>query len=170
MKTRPKDERGVALILALGLLIIIAVVAVVVVLTNIMERGLTTAERQQKVAFDGMQTLMEEAIAQLNPKADMDSGGAYVGLVDTLPYPSGLGAFQIIAWNGLATDSLPRRVPVPVVEFPTTGGMHQVGEPIYMRYNQMHSTARVYRANTTNWVAQKEAQVVMDVGPYGWTY
>lgn len=161
------DERGVALILALGLLIIIAVVAVIVVLNSVMERGLTTAERQQKIAFDGMQTLMEGAIAQLNPKVDADSGGFYMGLVDTLPYPGGFGAFQIYAWNGLASDSLPRRVAVPMAAFPNADAMHQVGEPLYMRYNEMHATARVYRANTTDWVAQKEAQVVMDVGPYG---
>ena len=163
------SERGVALILTLGLLVIIAVVAVIVVLNSTMERGLTAAERQQKVAFDGMQTLMEDAIAQLNPRADADSGSWYHGWGDTLPYPGG-GAFQIIAWNGFSTDSLPQRVHVPMVEFPFTGGMYQVGEPVYMRYNEMHATARVYRANTTDWVAQKEAQIVMDVGPYGWTY
>ena len=162
------DERGVALILALGLLIIIAVVAVIVVLTSSMERGLTTAERQQKIAFDGMQTLMEETIAQLNPNVDV-VGGAYAGLVDTVPYPGGSG-FQIIAWNGFAADSLPQQVQVPMTAFPMAEAMHQVGEPLYMRYNEMHATARVYRANTTAWVAQKEAQIVIDVGPYGWTY
>jgi hypothetical protein len=170
VKIKPTNERGVALILALGLLVIIAAVAVIVVLNSIVERGLTSAERQQKIAFDGMQTLMEEAIAQLSPKSDADSGMAYVGLVDTLPYPGGAGAFRIIAWNGFAIDTLPRKVRVPMAEFPATGGMHQVGEPIYMRYDNMHATARVYRATSMDWVAQKEAQVVMDVGPYGWTY
>ena len=118
-------ERGVALILALGLLVVIAAVALIVAVTSIMERGLTASERQQKVAFDSMQRVMEKAISQFNPRIDI-TGTGYPGLADTMAWG---GNFQVISWLGTHDDSLIQKNPIHPLDFPR--GMHQVGEAIY---------------------------------------
>lgn len=156
-------ERGVALILALGLLVVIAAVALIVAVTSIMERGLTASERQQKVAFDSMQRVMEKAISQFNPRIDI-TGTGYPGLADTMAWG---GNFQVISWLGTHDDSLIQKNPIHPLDFPR--GMHQVGEAIYIRYSPLQATARMYRAGGGGWVAQKEAWASVDVGPYGWT-
>jgi len=156
-------ERGVALILALGLLVVIAAVALIVAVTSIMERGLTASERQQKVAFDSMQRVMEKAISQFNPRIDI-TGTGYPGLADTMAWG---GNFQVISWLGTHDDTLIQKNPIHPVDFPR--GMHQVGEAIYIRYSPLQATARMYRAGGGGWVAQKEAWASVDVGPYGWT-
>lgn len=155
-------ERGVALILALGLLVVIAAVALIVAVTSIMERGLTTSERQQKVTFDSMQRVMEKAISQFNPRVDI-TGTGYPGLADTMAWG---GNFQVISWLGMHTDTIIQKNPIHPLDFPR--GMHQVGEAIYIRYSPLQATARMYRAGG-GWVAQKEAWASVDVGPYGWT-
>jgi len=155
-------ERGVALILALGLLVVIAAVALIVAVTSIMERGLTASERQQKVTFDSMQRIMEKAISQFNPRVDI-TGTGYPGLADTMAWG---GNFQLISWLGTHDDSLIQKNPIHPVDFPR--GMHQVGEAIYIRYSPLRATARMYRAGGGGWVAQKEACASVDVGPYGW--
>lgn len=156
-------ERGVALILALGLLVVIAAVALIVAVTSIMERGLTASERQQKVAFDSMQRVMEKAISQFNPRIDI-TGTGYPGLADTMAWG---GNFQVISWLGTHDDTLIQKNPIHPLDFPR--GMHQVGEAIYIRYSPLQATARMYRAGGGGWVAQKEAWASVDVGPYGWT-
>ena len=156
-------ERGVALILALGLLVVIAAVALIVAVTSIMERGLTASERQQKVAFDSMQRVMEKAISQFNPRIDI-TGTGYPGLADTMAWG---GNFQVISWLGTHDDSLIQKNPIHPLDFPR--GMHQVGEAIYIRYSPVRATARMYRTGFGGWVAQKEAWASVDVGPYGWT-
>jgi hypothetical protein len=156
-------ERGVALILALGLLVVIAAVALIVAVTSIMERGLTASERQQKVAFDSMQRVMEKAISQFNPRLDC-TGTGYPGLADTMAWG---GNFQVISWLGTHDDTLIQKNPIHPLDFPR--GMHQVGEAIYIRYSPLQATARMYRAGGGGWVAQKEAWASVDVGPYGWT-
>ena len=156
-------ERGVALILALGLLVVIAAVALIVAVTSIMERGLTASERQQKVAFDSMQRVMEKAISQFNPRIDI-TGTGNPGLADTMAWG---GNFQVISWLGTHDDTLIQKNPIHPLDFPR--GMHQVGEAIYIRYSPLQATARMYRAGGGGWVAQKEAWASVDVGPYGWT-
>jgi hypothetical protein len=156
-------ERGVALILALGLLVVIAAVALIVAVTSIMERGLTASERQQKVTFDSMQRVMEKAISQFNPRLDI-TGTGYPGLADTMGWG---GSFQVISWLGTHDDTLIQKNPIHPLDYPQ--GMHQVGEAIYIRYSPLQATARMYRAGGGGWVAQKEAWASVDVGPYGWT-
>ncbi len=157
-------ERGVALILALGLLVVIAAVALIVAVTSIMERGLTASERQQKVTFDSMQRVMEKAISQFNPRLDI-TGTGYPGLVDTMAWG---GNFQVISWlGGLGhADTVIQKNAMHPLDFPQ--GMHQKGEAIYIRYSPLIATARMYRAGGGGWVAQKEAWASVDVGPYGW--
>jgi hypothetical protein len=160
------NERGVALILALGLLVVIAAVALIVALTSIMERGLTASERQQKVTFDSMQRVMEKAISQFNPRVDI-TGTGYPGYADTVAMTG--GNFSLVSWIGGMghEDTIIRRNPIHPLDFPR--GMHQVGEAIYIRYSPVRATARMYRTGFGGWVAQKEAWASVDVGPYGWT-
>jgi len=157
-------ERGVALILALGLLVVIAAVALIVAVTSIMERGLTASERQQKMTFDSMQRVMEKAISQFNPRVDI-TGTGYPGYADTVAMPG--GNFILVSWLGMHSDTIIQRNPIHPLDFPR--GMHQVGEAIYIRYSPLQATARMYRTGFGGWVAQKEAWASVDVGPYGWT-
>ncbi len=171
-QNRLRNERGVALILALGLLIIIASVALIVATSAIIERGLTATERQQKMAFDAMEQTMQRAISQFDPKNDMKGFRGYRGLIETQPYGGG----TLVGWMGVHDDSIPM-VGLPdtlfnnphiihPLDFPL--GMHLEGEAIYIRYSNMHATARIYRAGGATWLAQKEAATTVDVGPYGW--
>jgi len=163
---RLRQEQGVALILVLGLLIVIAAVALIVGVTAIMERGLTTSERQQKAVFDAQQKIMERAISRFDPQADANTGVGFPGLVDS-SYLGGGTAYRLVSWIGTHFNVNPQLTPIQPVDYPQ--GMHQPGEAIMFRYALVSSTARMYRVTGGDMVAQKEAQAIVDVGPYGWS-
>ncbi len=145
-----RNEHGVALILVLGLMIVIAVVAVIVSMLAILERGLTASERAQRTAFEGAQGVVELIVAKLpGPAADS-------GLVMTLPN-------RVIVWNGDPSDSLP--------------GMNQLNSPglasppgmeynvfAYRRYD-VRGAGRSTRSDGVI-IANKGVRATVDVGPY----
>lgn len=65
-KIKNQNESGVALVLVLGLLIVVAAVALVVSVISITERGLTANERMQRQAFDVAEFGLETYINKLD--------------------------------------------------------------------------------------------------------
>jgi len=150
MKHYRGGERGVALILALGLMVIIAVVALIVALMAISEQGMTASERRQRSAFEGAQGAVELVMDKLpNPSAD-----------------SGIMVYTnngLVIWNGDPADSVPgrRTLKKPSITSPT-GAEYNVFA--YWRYS-LQGAARMVQ-NTGGILANKGVQANVEVGPY----
>lgn len=113
-----RNESGVALILVLGLLVVIGVVALVVSVISITERGLTANERMQRLAFDTAEFGLERYISRLDRvvvKQDttFDSGN--------VPGVSGS-----VYWWGVPSDTGPKSK-----NFAGAGAFSSVGFPGY---------------------------------------
>jgi len=153
------NERGVALILVLGLVIIIAAVALIIAGISIVERGLTASERQQKQAFDAAEAGLEHMIALLPD--------SLFGVCDTVWF----GQTMAVMWNGSHTDTMPGKRPVTSTQF-TPPGSEEIGgnrRIVYHRFS-IRASGRLYvlGANPTapqRW-ANKELSIgALDIGP-----
>jgi uncharacterized protein (DUF58 family) len=147
---KAKDERGVALILVLGLMLAIAVVAVIVTLLAITERGLTASERQQRAAFEGAQAAVEMLVV-LMPEAKADSG-----VIAALPN-------GIVAWNGDPSDSVPGKHQLNPPGIASPPGM-EYNVFAYRRYD-VRGAGRFTRSDGVI-VANKGVRATVDVGPF----
>jgi type II secretory pathway pseudopilin PulG len=147
---KPREERGVALILVLGLMLVLAVVAVVVTLLAITERGLTASERQQRAAFEGAQTAVELMIAALPDTS------ARKGLLQTL-------ATGIVVWNGDPSDSIPRKWLLAAASPRPVQGMER---DVFSFYNYDVRGAGRYTRTDGVIVANKGVRATVEVGPY----
>jgi len=147
---RTSNERGVALILVLGLILVIGVVAVIVTLLAITERGLTMSERVQRSAFEGAQGAVELLVARM-PSAAADSG-----VYQTLPN-------GVVVWNGDPSDSIPgkRTSAAPALASPPAMEYNVFA---YKRYN-VRGAGRVTSSGGAI-VANKGVQALVDVGPF----
>jgi hypothetical protein len=143
------NESGIALILVLGLMLAIAVVAVIVSLLAITERGLTASERQQRAAFEGAQAAVELIVAQL-PSDSLTP-------IFPITLPNG-----VRIWNGDPADSLPGQRSLALVSKYPPPGM-ELGMIEYWRYD-VHGAGR-YVVNG-NILANKGVRALVDVGPF----
>ena len=148
---KPREERGVALILVLGLMLVLAVVAVVVTLLAITERGLTMSERQQRAAFEGAQTAVELMIAMLPDTS------AQQGLLQTL------SSTGIVVWNGDPSDSIPGK---RVLSTPSRRAVAGMERDVFTFYSYDIRGAGRYTRSDGVIVANKGVRATVDVGPY----
>lgn len=146
---KASNERGVALVLVLGLMLAIAVVAVIVSLLAITERGLTTSERTQRAAFEGAQAAVELMVASF------PSDSASVGIFRTLPN-------NVVIWDGDPSDSAPGFHPLTPPGLASPAGM-EYNVFAYRRYD-VHGAGR-YTVNGTI-IANKGVRATVDVGPF----
>jgi hypothetical protein len=147
---KAKNERGIALILVLGLMLAISVVAVIVTLLAITERGLTASERQQRAAFEGAQGAVE-LVVSLMPAPQADSGLIATHLTN-----------GVVIWNGDPADSVPgQRQLAPPGQASPQGMEYNVFA--YRRYD-VHGAGR-YTVNGVI-IANKGVRATVDVGPF----
>jgi len=156
-KSKITGESGVALVLVLGLLIVVAAVALVVSVISITERGLTANERMQRQAFDVAEYGLETYINRLDRIVVKDTTFTK-GNLPSDPYTE--------YWWGSHRDTV-------IINKSFTSGKTDVSFQPYPGYDyeifgdhvfNMNVSGRVWRAGAVRDV-RKELDVDVAVGP-----